>query len=93
MSARVLNLPVLQDNNLIGIFDGGQTMCDNQQRLPFCQSSDILLYKRLSNGRFQWPRTEAELRLLDPQSFRWLMEGLRIEQKTAIRKGKPRDLF
>lgn len=22
-----------------------------------------------------------------PQSFRWLMEGLRLEQKTAIRKG------
>lgn len=53
----------------------------------------ILLYKRLSNGRFQWPRSEAELRLLDPRSFRWLMEGLHIEQKTAIRKGKPRDLF
>ena len=53
----------------------------------------ILLYKRLSNGRFQWPRSEAELKLLDPQSFRWLMEGLHIEQKTAIRKGKPKDLF
>ena len=53
----------------------------------------ILLYKRLSNGRFQWPRSEAELRLLDPQSFRWLMEGLKVEQKTAIRKGKPKDLF
>ena len=38
----------------------------------------ILLYKRLSNRRFQWPRTEAELRL---------MEGLKVEQKTAIRKG------
>ena len=47
----------------------------------------------LSNGRFQWPRSEAELKLLDPQSFRWLMEGLRIEQKTAIRKGNPKDLF
>lgn len=29
----------------------------------------ILLYKRLSNGQFQWPRTEDELRLLDPQRF------------------------
>lgn len=48
----------------------------------------ILLYKRLSNGKFQWPRSEAELRLLDPQSFRWLMEGLKSEQKTAIRKEK-----
>ena len=53
----------------------------------------ILLYKRLSNGRFQWPRSEAELRFLAPQSFRWLMEGLKVEQKTAIRKGKPKDLF
>ena len=43
MSTCVLNLPVLQDNNLIGIFDGGQTMCDDQQRFPFCQSSDGLL--------------------------------------------------
>jgi len=39
----------------------------------------ILLYKRLSNGRFQWPRSEAELRLLDLQSFCWLMEGLKVE--------------
>ena len=43
MSTCVLNLPVLQDNNLIGIFDGGQTMRDDQQRFPFCQSSDRLL--------------------------------------------------
>lgn len=43
----------------------------------------ILLYKRLSNGRFQWPRSEAERKLLDPQSFRWLMEGVHIEQKTT----------
>ena len=53
----------------------------------------LLLYKRLSNGQFQWPRTETALRLLDPQSFRWLMEGLKVDQKTAIRKGKPKDLF
>ena len=57
------------------------------------ETGNLLLYKRLSNGRFQWPRSESELRLLDPQSFRWLMEGLQVEQKTAIRKGKPKDLF
>lgn len=67
-----------------------------QTELRHCTGQEtgyILLYKRLSNGRFQWPRSEAELKLLDSQSFRWLMEGLRIEQKTAIRKGKPNDLF
>ena len=53
----------------------------------------ILLYKRLEQGVYQWPRSESEVKALTPQQYRWLMEGLRIEQKTAIRKGKPRDLF
>ena len=70
------------------LFCGRRT--DRIKALYWCGEGYILLYKRLSNGRFQWPRSEAELRLLDPQSFRWLMEGLRIEQKTAIRKGKPK---
>ena len=36
----------------------------------------VLLYKRLETGRFQWPRSEKEVRLLSAQEFRWLMEGL-----------------
>ena len=49
----------------------------------------LLLYKRLDNGRFQWPRNEKEARLLTPQQTRWLLEGLKIEQPKAIREGEP----
>ena len=45
----------------------------------------ILLYKRLTEKRFQWPRNESELKKLTQQEFRWLMEGLQIEQPKAHR--------
>lgn len=44
-----------------------------------------LYYYRLDCGRFQWPRTASEARAISRQEFRWLMEGLSIEQPRAIR--------
>lgn len=49
----------------------------------------VLLYKRLSEKRFQWPRNEQDLKLLTKQEFRWLMEGLSIVQKKAFESGDP----
>ena len=47
----------------------------------------LLLYKRLENGgRFQWPRSASEARLITPQQLRWLLEGLNIDQPKALRK-------
>jgi transposase len=47
----------------------------------------VLLYKRLEGGgRFQWPRRPEEAKKLTWQQLRWLLEGLSIEQKTAITK-------
>ena len=43
----------------------------------------ILLYKRLEDGVFQWPRSEEEAKELTPQQYRWLMEGLQIDQPKA----------
>ncbi|MBP7187580.1 MAG: IS66 family insertion sequence element accessory protein TnpB [Ruminococcus sp.] len=48
----------------------------------------LLLYKRLDNGQFQWPRNETEAKLLTPQQTRWLLEGLKIDQPKAIKGGK-----
>lgn len=34
-----------------------------------------LLYKRLENGVFQWPRTSKELKELSPEAFHLLLTG------------------
>ena len=46
----------------------------------------LLLYKRLENGSFQWPRTSAEAREITHQQYRWLVEGLSVDQKKTIQK-------
>lgn len=44
----------------------------------------MLLYKRLESGSLQWPRSEREARTLTMQQYRWLMEGLSIDQPKAL---------
>lgn len=48
----------------------------------------VLLYKRLENGNFKWPKSEEQLRPLSLQEFKWLMEGLEINQPRAIKTAK-----
>ena len=43
----------------------------------------VLLYKRLESGSFQWPRSGREARALTSQQYRWLMEGLSVDQPKA----------
>lgn len=45
----------------------------------------ILLYKRLEWDSYQWPRNKNEAHQLTPQQYRWLMEGLKVEQLKAHR--------
>jgi len=46
----------------------------------------LLLYKRLENGAFQWPKTSEDVREITYQQYRWLIEGLSIDQKKVIHK-------
>lgn len=39
----------------------------------------LLLYKRLENGKFKWPRDSDELRALTYEQFQWLMQGFTTE--------------
>ena len=48
----------------------------------------VLVYKRLEKGVYQWPRNAQEAREITPQQYRWLMEGLEIEQPKAHRTVK-----
>lgn len=79
------------DENSIFRFCGRRP--DRMKALYFTGDGYVFFYKRLNNGRFQWPRNEVELMKLDQQAFRWLMEGLKIDQPKAIRKSVQKDLF
>ena len=46
----------------------------------------LLLYKRLEDGKFNWPRSEQEVRNLTREQYIWLMQGLSVDQPKAIKK-------
>lgn len=62
--------------------------CDRIKALLWEEDGFVLLYKRLENGKYKWPRDSNEAKLIIHQEFRWLLEGLSIEQKTAIKPAK-----
>lgn len=51
----------------------------------------LLLYKRLLDGKYQWPRTKQEVMEMTQEQFEWLMSGHTIEP--SIRKVKPKNLL
>lgn len=46
----------------------------------------VLLYKRLEKGKFQWPKDAEDVRHITVQEFRWLMEGMSIDQPKAVKR-------
>ena len=72
--------------NALFLFCGRQA--DRIKALYWDGTGHVLLSKRLAEKQFQWPRNQEELRLLTKQEFRWLMEGLSIEQKKAFKPGR-----
>ena len=65
------------DKNTLFLFCGKKT--DRIKGLLWEGDGFLLLYKRIENGSFKWPRRESDVKPISWQQFRWLMEGLEIE--------------
>ena len=61
---------------------------DRMKALLWEDDGFLLMYKRLDNGAFQWPRSESEAKLLTQEQFVWLMQGLSVEQPKTIRRSE-----
>lgn len=78
-------------SNSLFLFCGRK--CNRLKALYWEGDGFVLLYKRLENGRFQWPRTQAEVRRISDQELRWLLEGLSIDQPKAVKKITPKSVL
>ena len=75
--------------NALYLFCGRKS--DRLKALHHGKTGFVLLYMRLDSGKFQWPRNASEVRTLSRQEYRWLMEGLSIDQPKALRPSQKRD--
>lgn len=66
------------------------TRADRIKGLVFEGDGYLLLYKRLSAGRFQWPRTPEEAMAITQEQFNLLMQGMTIV--SSIRPVTPKRL-
>ena len=64
------------DKNTLFLFCGRR--CDRIKGLLWEGDGFLLLYKRLDNGAFSWPRTADEAMEITPEQYRMLMQGLEV---------------
>ena len=65
------------EKDVLFLFCGSRS--DRIKGLLWTGDRFILLYIRLAEGRFKWPRTPAEARQLTSEQFTRLMEGYTID--------------
>ena len=76
------------EKDVLFLFCGSKT--DRIKGIVFEGDGYLLLYKRLTGGRFRWPRTQQEAMSITQEQFDWLMKGMTIV--SSIREAKPERL-
>ena len=72
------------DRNTLFLFCGKGT--DRIKGLLWEGDGFLLLYKRIENGSFKWPRTKDEVMEITPEQYRMLMQGMEIVAKHPIQE-------
>ena len=72
------------DKNTLFLFCGRRS--DRIKALLWEGDGFLLLYKRLDNGAFSWPRTADEAMEITPEQYRMLMQGLEVIAKRPIQE-------
>ena len=65
------------EKNVLFLFCGKRT--DRIKGLLWEGDGFLLVYKRLANGRFRWPKSQEEMRQMTAEQYKRLMEGFTIE--------------
>lgn len=64
---------------------------DKIKRLIWEGDGFLLLYKRLLDGRYQWPKSKQEVIEMTQEQFEWLMSGQAIMPN--IRRTNPKNML
>jgi transposase len=70
------------DRNTLFLFCGRR--CDRIKALLWEGDGFLLMYKRLENGAFNWPRSADEAAEITPAQYKLLMQGLEVIAKRPI---------
>jgi transposase len=65
------------------------TRCDRIKGILWTGDRFVMIYVRLADGRFQWPRTEEEARTLSGEEFLRLMDGFTIDPSVGKKRKTP----
>ncbi len=56
-------------------------------KIPYSNRNGFCLWqKRLEKQTFKWPKAESEMQQIGQRELRWLLDGLKITQRSAHRQ-------